>query len=175
MKEQLTMWRLSPYLPYKLSMGYYETWSPNFIEIEPKLTLFIGELIELSQETNNAEVWVNDGRRNFRVTSRLNSFKPILRPLSDLTKEIEHEGEKFDVEEMLNDMWGGCETFYSFKGVELSEDTYTTPDAKHQKKVYPNTRCYPYYIFETLLKWHFDVFGLIEKGLAIDINTLKTF
>jgi len=27
--------------------------------------------------------------------------------------------------------------------------------------------------FEKLISWHFDVFGLIEKGLAIDINTLK--
>lgn len=24
-----------------------------------------------------------------------------------------------------------------------------------------------------LLEWHFDVFGLIEKGLAIDINTIN--
>ena len=24
-----------------------------------------------------------------------------------------------------------------------------------------------------LCKWHFDVFGLIEKGLAIDYNTVK--
>ena len=24
-----------------------------------------------------------------------------------------------------------------------------------------------------LLEWHFDIFGLIEKGLAIDINTLN--
>jgi len=28
-------------------------------------------------------------------------------------------------------------------------------------------------LFEKLFEWHFDVFGLIEKGLAIDINTLK--
>jgi alanyl-tRNA synthetase len=27
-------------------------------------------------------------------------------------------------------------------------------------------------VFEKLFKMHFDVFGLIDKGLAIDINTL---
>jgi hypothetical protein len=27
--------------------------------------------------------------------------------------------------------------------------------------------------WQLLFKWHFDVFGLIEKGLAIDINTLS--
>ena len=29
-----------------------------------------------------------------------------------------------------------------------------------------------WYEWECLFEWHFDVFGLIEKGLAIDINTL---
>lgn len=30
-----------------------------------------------------------------------------------------------------------------------------------------------YLLMQKLIEWHFDVFGLIEKGLAIDINTLK--
>ena len=29
-----------------------------------------------------------------------------------------------------------------------------------------------YGLVSKLIEWHFDVFGLIEKGLAIDINTL---
>jgi hypothetical protein len=28
-------------------------------------------------------------------------------------------------------------------------------------------------IFQMLLKWHFDVFGLIEHGIAIDINEIN--
>lgn len=31
----------------------------------------------------------------------------------------------------------------------------------------------PYSDFETLFKHHFDIFGLIDAGLAIDINTIK--
>ncbi|ASU34385.1 hypothetical protein [Mucilaginibacter xinganensis] len=31
----------------------------------------------------------------------------------------------------------------------------------------------PYCSLKVLLKHHFDIFGLIEAGLAIDINTLK--
>lgn len=27
-------------------------------------------------------------------------------------------------------------------------------------------------ILERLCEWHFDIFGLIEKGLAVDLNTL---
>ncbi len=30
----------------------------------------------------------------------------------------------------------------------------------------------PLYVCEYLFKWHFDVYGMIESGEAIDINTL---
>jgi hypothetical protein len=33
---------------------------------------------------------------------------------------------------------------------------------------------WPYLDLQILFKHHFDVFGLIDSGLAIDINTLKT-
>ena len=33
----------------------------------------------------------------------------------------------------------------------------------------------PYNIVSKLFENHFDVFGLIEKGLAIDINTIYFF
>jgi len=32
----------------------------------------------------------------------------------------------------------------------------------------------PYFVMEMLFEYHFDVFGLIKKGLAVDINTLDT-
>lgn len=28
----------------------------------------------------------------------------------------------------------------------------------------------PYFMYQKLFKWHFDVHGLIEKGLAINLN-----
>lgn len=31
-----------------------------------------------------------------------------------------------------------------------------------------------YFHVKKLLEWHFDVFGLIESGLAIDVTTLET-
>ena len=31
----------------------------------------------------------------------------------------------------------------------------------------------PYGVVEKLLEWHFDIFGLLEKGLAVDINTIN--
>lgn len=86
-------------------------------------------------------------------------FKPILRPISDLTKEIEYNREKFIPIEMLikystNDFVG--EWLYQFK----------------QGRLFFNEEI-PFKIIQKLLEWHFDVFGLIDAGLAIDINTLK--
>jgi hypothetical protein len=34
-------------------------------------------------------------------------------------------------------------------------------------------RYLPNWTVEKLLEWHFDIYGLIEAGLAIDINTLE--
>jgi hypothetical protein len=71
--------------------------------------------------------------------------KPILRPLSDLTEDVVIEIGiiGIDVDNVLN-------------------------------AVIHNDMSYMEYSVHTILvKNHFDVFGLIEKGLAIDINTLK--
>lgn len=67
-----------------------------------------------------------------------NEFKPILRPLSDLTFEELRE----------------------FNFVALPEINYDVEN-------------YSYGFMQFCFKNHFDVFGLIEKGIAIDINTLE--
>jgi len=72
---------------------------------------------------------------------------PILRPLSDLTKEIEVNGEKF---------------VPSTLGLGLPLDDLTSEEILKLK----------YTTVNKLLSWHFDIYGLIENGLAIDIKTL---
>jgi hypothetical protein len=73
-------------------------------------------------------------------------YKPILRPLSDLTEEFvtnnqstENQFDVYDIDRVLN-------------------------QHRSQYKLYRLM-----YLFEN----HFDVFGLIEEGLAIDINSLN--
>ena len=75
-----------------------------------------------------------------RVTELPEIFKPILRPLSDLT-------------ERASKVMSG-----------LSLNTFI-------KKI--NNQDLSYITFNELISLHFDVFGLIEEGLAIDINTLS--
>jgi len=83
-------------------------------------------------------------------------FTPILRPLSDLTKPIKHKGEKFVpiIKLLENSSFDtrkmSKEEIMSFVGAYL----ITLKDL-------------PLY-----LQWHFDLFGGIESGEAIDVNTL---
>ncbi len=81
---------------------------------------------------------------------RQNIIKPILRPLSDLTK---------------NDFGG-----------DLIEEFYTLDFEKQILRIVEDIRwvnqC-DYLLIQLLIEKHYDIFGLIEKGLAIDINTLN--
>lgn len=83
-----------------------------------------------------------------------NSFIPILRPMSDLTKKFYYNNNEIDM----------CSDFSGYKSEfkELSElnDCHYTKFIKWQT-------------MELLFEFHFDVFGLIPKGLAVDINTLS--
>lgn len=128
--EKLKLKHLAPYLPYKLK-GNYEV-----SEVVPSAKF---ELRNKELRTDNVDFF-------------LNYAKPILRPLSDLTKEIEVNGEKFvPIEYFLGD--DGDNILNAFN---------------HNK----NSDVIEYVLVLKLLEWHFDIYGLIEKGLAINKNTL---
>ena len=91
--------------------------------------------------------------------------KPILRPLSDLTKLIEHNGEKFMPIEILKDV-------FMLEWCDLFDDSI---DAILEFAKYNNFKkieYLPFCIVQNLVEWKFDIAGLIEKGEAIDVNTL---
>lgn len=90
-----------------------------------------------------------------------NNLKPILRPLSDLTKEIEVNGEKFVPIKKLG---------WEYYDGELGGMAYCVYGESPRTTV--NVIDYLDDL-EKLYEWHFDIHGLIEKGLAIDLNTLN--
>lgn len=128
-------------------------------------------------------------------------IKPILRPLSDLIKEIEIDGKKFiplveiaktalcDTTKIVGPSKTKTDYGVMFD-VENDEDSF-----KHEVFAYSHEikmfgrhyRTYPHYehtsqilfvpnqleLFEKLYEWHFDIHGLIDSGLAVDINTLS--
>lgn len=134
------------------------------------------------------------GSKRTSITNILNGIghKPILRPISDLTKEIEVNGEKFvPIYELCKTQGFSmpkidrCElSFHSefnktamikmdgwifrYLNNEKSFWLNGTEDwsKKHQKS---NNQLD---MFQKLHEWHFDIYGLIEQNLSIDINTL---
>ena len=94
----------------------------------------------------------NDGVDVYLNNESLSEFKPILRPLSDLNKK-HLDYMYFIIISTDNEMFGSRDDF---------EDYFNETYCNYLPKC----------LFEYLLEHHFDVFGLIEEGLAIDINTL---
>lgn len=139
MKKELTIEHLAAYLPYglKFKSGHFLVglYNGNSDATRPLLM----------SETENGPI---DWEANF------NMDKPILRPLSDLTREITHNGETFVPIEVLRSEHPHAFEFYS----KLDSGD-------------PNDL--PYSQMKRMLEWHFDLFSLCEDGLAIDINTIK--
>lgn len=164
---QLELKHLAPYLPYSLKWMfgntlYYTAWmsTKNISVINPK---GYGEL------------------EKFRYKNIPKDLKPILRPLSDLTEEIEHNGETFVPGLMLVDPdkkeWDKmkCEFYNSFPKIPTHNKWIQVyhSDLGQVISINPkNVSHLPYNVFYRLFEWHFDVFGLIEAGAAIDKNTL---
>lgn len=96
----------------------------------------------------------------------LDDIKPILRPMSDIRKEIIVEGynndNPFTPSIILAKSFPDTDGDYSY-----CDEDYIIP-----------ADCYLSYediasSIDLLNQWHFDYRGLIQKGLAIDINTIK--
>lgn len=110
-------------------------------------------------------------------------FKLVLHPLSDLSKEIEYNNKKFiPLVELLKTKHNNW--YKKYNGTRYGEIRFNEKKAwfEYQATLEVTVNlyggydlfCFPeYWIMEKLFKWKFDVFGFIEKGLAVDINTLN--
>lgn len=129
---KLTIQHLSPYLPYGLK---YATLSDDNDEY------YI--------DSKHNEIGVGGNQSNVTNICLVEYSRPIyrilLRPLSHLAQEIEHNGERFVPSEY-------CNTDFT--------DLIDNPE---------NFKFCQWNIGQLLISWHFDVFGLIEQGLALPI------
>ena len=137
-----------------------------------KLKCSDGELIGIQDHI----LWSGVFERNHGADYiPISAIKPILRPLSDLTKEIEVDGEKFiPIEELriINDTIRFCDD--RFMDYDDGKNTNVLHFSFYD--VFSDSLSFEEIseIIENLNKWRFDwKDNLIGKGLAIDINTLN--
>lgn len=175
--EKLTIEQLAPYLPYELKVNLTRRL------FERNNVGLMGCTFGYNDTTN--EHWIY--REN--VTYGIYDIKPILRPLSDLTKEITHNGETFvPMEKLCNDFCGRtpCNAEFGTTKILMHADNGSALKwwfVYHRNKMTfelsddnkdMTTHVLPQYqMFQKLHEWHFDVFGLIDKGLAVDYNLNK--
>lgn len=144
---KLELKHLAPYLPYGLKGKY---------KLSDVINLSKGQKDEIREVT-----LTEDNIKFFRLYCN-----PILRPLSDLTKEIEHNGEKFIPSEVLLRIY---REEWVVDKIQINNEYWFSLDFYCGIDIIPT----PLWVYEKLFEWHFDVFDLLSKGLAIDINTLK--
>ena len=153
METHLEIKHLVPYFPYELECMVSDYCNGDNSTNEPKRVKL------------NA-IWSDNSYSFFGLVESDRGFDkimPILRPISDFNKTIEHSGYVLDLlYEIEND-----------KKIEwFDEEQAWSYLLKYEHKI-ESTDFIPYGIMEKLFEYHFDVFGLIEKGLAVDINTIN--
>ena len=91
--------------------------------------------------------------------SLMYNHKPILRPLSDLINKDDYP---YLISEFIDECHGNCDAYDEWLQIYI--------DNPEQSRILQA----PYEVIIELFANRFDVFGLINEGLAIDINTLKS-
>lgn len=162
MKEQLKLEHLQGYLAYGLNLyGASDVWTINMLTANGKCTIWNG--------LHNQLLSIDELAQDFDL---------ILHPLSDLTKEIKHNGERFVPLERLYDLNGSEGEKWFFEWVDKKRKIICDIHVMFPQESYRiwNTFHINQLSFkqaQQLHEWHFDIHGLIEKGLAVDINELK--
>lgn len=150
---------IAPYLPFKLQMMMESCVASR----EPNIDV-------LSGIQYDGLLLLGTGGR-FGFTQReFKDVKPILHSMGDIDIKMDELRELFhDTTESKDGSATFTRTLIFDDGFKIKvEDYYYTSD---------NVNIYyedinDFEIYQKLFEWHFDVFNLIEKGLAIDKKTL---
>ena len=142
--KKLELKHLAPYLPYGISV-IPEEWVVNDFWQNKKVIL-TGFQIDDDRAIFKHRDLMGDRNPLGIISFKIEECQPVLHPLSDLTED--------QIEEFTR----------STKNCIISQN-------EQLGKLVPSH--WRQMDFIKLLEWNFDVFGLIEKGLAIDANTLN--
>lgn len=170
--NELKLNHITPYLPYSVEVVEVVR---NKVISDP----FVVDMINFNGCNIGGKDAALDSFESERAFS-LYQVKPLLRPLSSITIEEAYKlGVLLTSEADMEDIEVGV------GGIDVFGEYYTV--VRYQDKVdeeysfmiqfspigVVGIDLIPYKAYKWLFKNHFDVFGLIEKGLAIDKTTFK--
>ena len=142
---------LAPYLPYGLKALSIDGFSVSVLGVD---------------FTTNRILNINGD-----ITFTIPEIKPLLRPLLDLTKEIEINGEKFvPIVELAKIAYP--DLVWEFDRTRAISEWKKEPAYFFFQKnsffacLFNNAIPNQIVLFNKLFEWHFDVFGLIDQRLA---------
>ena len=144
----LELKHLSPYLPYGLKM-IFEGKGGRIVEVTGL------RVAGISEKTSNL-LYFN----SISETLAVGYFKPILRPISDLIQRL-------DFFEIGNE--NGYMVEFDHENFKIIQDLKNIAEFRD----YFSFQFLPNIVASQLIEWNFDVFGLIEKGLAVSIHDVE--
>ena len=152
--KTLELKHIAPYLPYGLKVTF-------------EGDDFIHEIVGLSIASKGVELISQFGDYG---RADIKDCIPILRPLSDLDKNITHKGKTFNPIKELIKMpitkeSNALMAFYSLNTIGVGK---YLEDVANYGDINPKYLSYP--LATKLIEWHFDINGLIEIGLAVNLN-----
>lgn len=165
--KQLELRHIAPYLPYGLKVKT-DNWVEEIGSID-KIDFVLDEIrvtliIKRDSSKKNAVVW----------EPQLKHCKPILYDLSWLTKEIIHNGETFvPIERLFEKSYPANKSQTYYYDTQTNYIRCSHINTSHHKLIYIVSEVIGRNSFEDmqqLIEWRFDVFNLINDGLAIPVT-----
>lgn len=153
---KLELKHIAPYLPYDLQVKCYDSvWSVEGFRDGVVMSLFLIDKYTLT-------------------SAYLSDVKPILKPISSMTKEEAYElgvlliseADMEDKEVGIGEMTLMGVTYPTIMYQDQEDEDYSVM-IRFSSIGISGIDLVPYEAYEWLFKHHFDVFGLIGKGLAI--------
>jgi hypothetical protein len=161
MERKLELRDVAGYLSYGISFSFENgIWKTNNINVN-------SNLIEVSNWTHHVSLWVD-----------IEKIKPILRPLSDLYRTITHNGKEIiPIVELVKILFPNYEwkqdNEYGFAETVNHGYTFCYDEGYNVFNFDDNYCIDQLTCFDYLHELKIDYRGLIDAGLAIDVNTLK--
>lgn len=163
---KLELKHLAPYLPYGVQFIEYV----GYGKIKT-LTVMNFERV-LSRYNTHVAVAITETKQGPLCNPLL------LRPLSDLTKEIEHNENSFIPIEELKRLQREIHKLPEgkiYENLERDLDERIDMIPKEFELLGHSVMFFrTYWLIQKLISWHFDIFNLIENGLAIDMNAITS-